>query len=253
MLLRYYDEKTQVVRIEGNEETTQVTKSTPGFDILFVNENIDFRESYLSDIVQRFMNSEPMKIVHVSVRFKTPPFILENMNIYNEIKLDSLIEQLVAYYNETNLQDKNLIVLLKFAILARLAEINIESPIYHFFAQLSQKIMGLISLEGKWTKLEGKILEYKSGDILAGGNETIVNKLSEDILRKLKEFACKIYFIGVEDDGIVNPLPISRLKSDRIETIRAALQDALDVTSIYMCPVIREGKGLLLITVHRPT
>ena len=251
MLMKYYDEKTQVVRIEGYEKTIEVTKSTPGFDILFVNDRIDFRASYLRDIVKRFINGEPIKIVHAGVKFKSSPFVLGSVEIYNGIQLDYVTQQIVNYYDGINLQDRNLTILLIYTIFKRLAELNSKLPIYHFLEQLSQEIMKLVSLKEKWTKLEDKVLEYKSADVFAGSNEEIIGKLSEDLEKKLQESPCKIYFIGVEDDGVVNPLLSSRLKSDRIESIRIGLQDALSIDNIYACPVIQGEKGILLIIALR--
>jgi len=251
MFMKYYDEKTRVVRIEGEEEVTEVAKAEPYYDILFANERIDFRASYLNDIVKRFINSEPMKIVHAGVKFKSSPFVLGGMEIYNEIELDSLAQQVAHYYNATNLQDRNLAMLLEYCALKRLAEINSKLPIYYFFERLSQEIMKKVSLKEKWTKLEDNVLEYKSGDVFTGSNEKVIEKLSEDLEKKLKESPCKVYFIGVEDDGVVHPLLSSRLRSDRIESIRNGLQNVLSVDNVYACPVIQGEEGILLIIALR--
>ena len=251
MLMNYYDERTRVVRIEGDEEIVEVTKAEPSFDILFVSECIDFRASYLKDIVKRFINGEPIRIVHAGVKFKTYPFIIGCMEIYNDIKPDSLIQMVVDKYNTTNLQDTNLDLLLRYAIFKRLAEVNSELPITHFFELVSQGIMNLVSLKGKWIKLEDTVLEYKSADIIAGGNKEIIEKLSEDLKNKLKESPCKVYFIGVEDDGTIHPVLPSRLKSDRVATIRDSLKDRLSIDSIYTCPVIQKEGGILLIMALR--
>ena len=251
LLMKYYDEKTQVVRIEAEEEIPEVTKITPGFDILFVNDQIQFRESYLKDIVKRFINGEPMKIVHAGVKFNSSPFVLGSMEIYNGIELDSLTQQIVSYYNDTNLQDRNLPRLIEYAIFQKLADLNSELPISHFFRRLSQEIIKWVALKGRWTKLEGDVLEYKSADIFAGSNKEIIGKLSEDLKVKLKESPCKIYFIGVEDDGTIHPIPSSRLKSDRIASIRNGLQDILSIDNIYACPVVRGENGILLIAALR--
>lgn len=247
LLVKYYDEKTQVVRRDEDQVTIVVAKSTPIFDILFADSRIEFRESYLNDLVKRFVNGEAIKIYHAGVKFNMPPFIIGSMEIYNQIQIDSLTQQIIDYYQSVSLLDKNLIMLLRYTIIRKLAEINNKAPIFYFFQRLSEEIMKLATLHGKWAKLEDKVIEYKSSDVFTGNNEEIIEKLAEDFERKLKDSYCKIYFIGVEDDGSVNPLPSNRLKSDRIEHIRNGLQEMLNFASFYACPVIQEQAGILLI------
>jgi hypothetical protein len=77
--------------------------------------------------------------------------------------------------------------------------------------------------QGKLSKLEDKILEYKSRDFISKNDEEFVEQLSEDIVNKLKEYPCKVYILGVEDNGTFDAIPASRLKSDRVEGIRSRL------------------------------
>ena len=247
LLMKYYDERTRVVKREGEEETTEVIKSTLGFDVLFVNENIEFRASYLTDIVRRFINGEPMKVCHAGLKFRASSFVLGSMAIYNDIRLDPLTQRMVEYYKDTNLQDRNLDTLLKCAILGRLAQVNWGLPIVYFLEPLYQETMKSVTLKGRWSKLEDKVLEYKSRDFLAGGDAEVIKKLSEDIGRKLEESSCKIYIIGIEDDGTVNPLPTFRLKSDRIETIKNGILSELGIPAVYALPLIQKDEGILLI------
>lgn len=246
LLMKYYDEKTRVVRIEGDQEMQEVAKVTPNFDILFVNETIELRASYLTDIARRFVNSEPVKIFHAGHAFRTPPLVVASMEIYNEIQIDSLTRLLIGYYKETNLQDRILDRLLKYTMLQKLAESNRGLPIASFFGPLSRETMEEIILEGTYSKLEEGILEYKSQDIFAGGDTEIIRKLSEDLARKLKRSPFKVYIIGIEDDGTVKPLSASRVTSDRVEGIRTGVQNELSSANIYALPIIREDKAILL-------
>jgi len=246
LLFKYYDEKTRVVKKEGDEEITVVTKAIPQFDILFINEHIEFRESYLSDLVKRFINGEQIDVAHAGLKFKEPPSIIGNMKIYNEIRLGNLTQQMVDYYNGVNLQDRNLSRLIEFAIFKRLSEINSGLPICHFFGRIGEKLSEVVCQKGKWTKLEDEVLEYKSGDFFAGKNEEIIAKLSDDLHSKLEMSSFKVYFIGVEDNGAVNPLSLSKWKSDRIEAIRKGLEEILSPINIFLCPII-EGDGVILL------
>jgi len=251
LLIEYYDEKTQVIRIAEDQITIMVSKSTPGFDILFANNNIKFRESYLKDIVKRFVNGEQLKIYHAGVKFNLPAFTLENMEIYNQIHIDSLTRQIIDYYKSVTLLDKNLITIFRYTIIRKLAELNNTLPISYFFSKLSDELIELANLYGKWSKLEDKIIEYKSSDFFKGNDEEIANNLAKDFQKKLKDSKCKIYFIGVEDDGTINPILSNRLQSDRIDKIKNILQELLSFYTFYVCTLIQGKVGILLIAITK--
>ncbi|MBM3175412.1 MAG: hypothetical protein FJZ93_06765 [Chloroflexi bacterium] len=251
LLMKYYDENTRVVRREGDEEVTEVMKSTPNFDILFVNQSIELRASYSTDIARRFISGESMRIFHAGLKFRVPPFALGNMEIYNEIKIAPLTQRIGDYYRGTKLQDRSLDTLLKYAILKILVETNGDSPIVCFLEPLSQGVVKEVFLQGIWTKLEDGILEYKSRDWLVGKDRELINKLSEELVVKLKTSPCKVFIIGIEDTGTVSPFPASRLKSDRIETMRNEVQNQLGVPNIYAIPIIQGDKGILLLAALR--
>ena len=252
LLMKYYDEQTRVVRIEGEEEVVEVSKNTPGFDIIFVNERIDFRMGYLADITKRFINNEQIRLVHVGVKFKTPPAQLGSLSIYNNLIVDSLAQQLINYHNATNLQDNNLNILFKCGVLKILANNNAKSPIWYVLENIFARALNVISLSKQWSKVEDKILEYKPGDVLSGKYEHIISELSADLSEKLKYSPCKIYCIGIEDSGNLNPIPSNRLKSDRIDAITRGLKEALATESIYAFPVVQGDKGILVVIVQKP-
>lgn len=247
LLVKYYDEKTRLVRKEEEEEVTEVAKTTPSFDILFVNENIEFRASYLKDIIKRFINNEMIRIFHAGVKFKASPLVLGGLELYNRIQVDSLTQQVIEYYKDTGLQDRNLATLIKYVVLKKLADTNQESPLVHFFQPLCNEILRSVASDKKWSKLEDKVLEYKSASLVDGDNGKVIDRLKDDLIKKLKESPFKIYCVGVEDDGTVNPVPSSRLKSDRIETIRKGLERELTSTNIYICSVPQASGSMLLI------
>jgi hypothetical protein len=248
LFMKYYDEKTGVVRKEQDEEVVDVVKDTPNFDILFVCDNIEFRASYITDIARRFINGEVLRIFHAGVKFNTPPFILDNIEIYNEVKTNSLIKMLEDYFNKTKLQDRHLITILKYIALQILLKTNEDSPLAHFFGPLSSIVIDDDTvLQGKFTKLEDNILEYKSQNFLAGNDKEIIKKICDELIKKLETNPCKVFFIGVEDNGEIHPLPASRLKSDRIENLRARIQKQLAMPDIYTLPIIQEDVGILII------
>jgi hypothetical protein len=251
LLMKYYDDKTQVVRKEGDQETIEVTKSATPFDILFANGAIEFRASYLTELARRFINGEPVRIFHAGLKFKASPFTLGTMEVYNDLQLNGLARQIVRYYNETNLQDVNLDALLKYTALSILKQANRNSPIAYVFESLSRQVMRELSLQGKLSKVEDTVVEYKSRDILAGGDSQVIKDLAQDLRTKLSKSPCKIYIVGIEDSGTFDPFPTSRLKSDRVETIRSGLRDQLDFADIFAFPAVHQEEAVLLIIALR--
>jgi len=251
LLVKYYDEKTRLVRKEGDEEVNEITKTTPSFDILFVNEYIVFRASYLKDIITRFINGDVVKVFHAGGKFKTTPLTIGCMEIYNRLKTDIVIEQITKYLKDTSIQDKNLNVIMQYVILRRLAEVNKESPLIHFLQPLFQGIIDSLVLDKKWAKLEDEILEYKSGEFIVGRNDEVIKRIGSDLSKKLEKSSCKVYLIGVEDDGTVRPVPVSRLKSDRIETLRKGLKNELKVNDVDIFVVRQNEEAIVLLIARR--
>jgi GTPase len=101
----------------------------------------------------------------------------------------------------------------------------------------------------KVTKLEDKILEFKSRDYFGGKDEEIAMKICTDLKNKLKEPPYKIYLIGVEDDGTIGFIPDSRIKSDRLENIRQKIKQESHVTHLYLIPVKCGDNGNILILI----
>lgn len=253
LLMKYYDEKTRVVRIEGDEETRVVSKTTPRFEILFADGEIEIRASYLGELGRRLVNGEPLRIFHAGLNFRIPPLKLGSMEIYNDIHISGAARQIVDYYNDTNLQDRSIDILLKVAALKLLAESNLQSPIEYFLRSLSDELAKEVSLYGQLSKVEDTLIEYKSRDFLGDGNGKVITRLSQDLRKKLVDSTCKLYIIGIEDDGRLDPIPSSRLSSDRIETIREGLQANSDSAHIYAFSATRAQDSVLVVIAMKTT
>lgn len=173
LLIKYYDEKTQLVRKEGDEEAVQVIKVTPSFDIIFADGEIELRASYLSDLATRFINGESVKVFHAGLKFRLPPFALGKLEIYNDVSFEPLAQWTAEYYNRTNLQGRNLDLLIRFVCVRMLAVANAKLPIAYLLESLSSQIVRELELQGKPTKLEDNFIEYKSPAVLAGGNDQV--------------------------------------------------------------------------------
>ncbi len=245
-LHKFYDEKHRLVKIEGGESITIVEKVNPRVDILFVCSNIEIRSSYLEDIFARFINGEEINIIHAGIEISANPVTIKTLKIWNKLNIPDLVTYLINYYESVNLQDQDMARFIEYIIFKVLAENNKDTYIYHFLEPFAKKIIGESSFGDKLTKLEDKILEYKSQDYFSGKDKDIIRKLCEDLSKKLNDSPCKIYLIGVEDGGTFNTIPKSRLKSDRLEKIRQAIQNEIN-TTIRLIPILQNDKGILIL------
>lgn len=157
-----------------------------------------------------------------------------------------MVEYILDYYERTNLQDRNTTRFVEFIIFKILAESNRGSHIYYFLEPFAERIIKETSFGRQLTKLEDHLLEFKSQDYFSGGDADIVERLSQDLITKLNSSPCKVYLIGVEDDGTFNPIPSSRLRNDRIERIRQRIQKEVNAT-VYLIPILHGDRGVLIL------
>ncbi|AGK61175.1 hypothetical protein Asulf_01176 [Archaeoglobus sulfaticallidus PM70-1] len=253
-LHKFFDEKDKVIKFEDGEYIPVVEKKNLKVDILFVCRNIEIRSSYFDDILGRFINGEEINIIHAGMRISPDPLKIKNLNIWSEIVVPEFIDRIIEYYSSVNLQDKVTTRILEFVIFKTLAKSNVHSHLYYFLEPFAERIMRELSFDGRLTKLEDQILEFKPQEFFSGKDDEIVQRLCSDLTTKLKSSKCKVYLLGVEDDGTFNPIPSSRLKSDRVEKIRNNIQKLIrkelpdyNQVIVYAMPVIYGDKGILII------
>jgi hypothetical protein len=249
LLMTYYDEKYRLVMLDGDNETNAVSKSTPGFDILFADGSIKFRASYIDDLCKRIVNGESIRLFHAGMRFKIPTQSILNIDIFNDIDLPPVTQTLLEYYEKTNLQDRTLDLLIKFVVLSTISEANRLRPIAYVCNAIGEGLLRHFDFNGNLTKTEDTIIEFKSREVFTAKPKDLSDYLVADLNKKLKKSRCKVYVIGVEDDGRIDPLPASRLKSDRIESLKHAILNEIDLQSLFILPIINDGQGLILIIV----
>jgi len=243
---KFYDEKSRLVKIQDSEAVSVVEKRNPNLDILFLNEHIDLRESYLEDIYKRFVNGEKINIFHAGVSYAYSPLKIGSMSILNDIKLSYLTELLLKYYSNVNLQDRDLKRFIEIVIFDLLTHDAETSPLNHFLKKFKQKLCKELSFGERLTKLEDGIIELKSRDYFVGKDREIIEKLI-DVISQRPFVIC---MIGVEDNGALAPIKANRLKSDRIEKIKQALEIEVN-KSIYAIPVFHEDNGILILVAGR--
>ncbi len=243
---RVFDEKDKVTLIKGDSKRVLAQKRNQNLDILFVSKDIELRNSYLEDLFKRFINGEKINIYHAGQKFSLKPLEIGSMNIFNHIEKTSLTEKIIDFYKKTNLQDYSLRVIIEFLIFELLSMDNKGKHIYYFFKSFSRRFLREIRLSGILTTHESEILEFKSQEYFLGRDNEIIEKLSNDLSKKLKRFPIKIYLIGVEDYGTLNPLPKNRITNDRIEKIKNELEKRLN-KNICIIPIVSEIDAIILL------
>lgn len=251
LLMRYVDDKFQVLRIEGDELEVEIVKDSSPFDIIFADADIKLRPTYSNELTRKFINGEKIKIFHAGLKFKSDPFPFGNLEIYNQLAVDELSKKFIEYNNAVNLHDNFLNKIFKYIGLKLLERANSENAINYLFAELSTNIISELSVQGLITSNENNIIEYKSRDYFTGSNEEISNRFIDDINIKIKNSDLKMYIIGVEDNGSLCPIISSRLQSDRIESIRKKINNSFNNYSINLFPIIINKDAVLILLVNK--
>ncbi len=249
--IKYWDCKNEVLCDDAGITSCVAKKPSPG-DIIFANgNNVLFQDSYLTDLVNRIINGESLKIIHAGLDYKDPPEFITNVEIYNAVSINPLTRMIIEYFASASLTDKNLIALLKSAIFRLLAESNSSNPFGFVFSKFGESLISCIAFDEVWTKVEDTIIEYKPQDYFQGSERDIIQRFVEDLKAKFKGNHAKVYFIGVEDNGQINLMLADRAKSDRLGKIEKALKDEFKVNSLYLYPIIKGRKALVVLVAFR--
>lgn len=251
LLTKYFDEKNQIVRIEGEEIYSEVTKDSAPFIILFCDGEIEVRNSFLDELVSRYINNEELKIFHAGMKFNSEPEKVCGLEVFNPLSIDEVARIINEYYQSIKNQDQFIDTILKYIALVLLARNLKNKPLDYIFNQLSNRLISEIKPQKKINITEDNFIEFKSRDFLNDKDAVITTKIVDDVLEKLKHSNFKIYLIGVEDDGTIDPILSSRFNSDRIETIRKSIVSRLSLVTISLKPIYFENKMIFLLIIHR--
>jgi len=236
-IYKFFDEKGQVIMIEGDNTVSVVKKTNPHFDVLFCCNLISIRDNYLDDIYRKFQNEENIRIYHAGHNFSHQPLIINNMEIWNEIKTSTIFSSIKDYYDNINLQDKNITQIFEVILFFLLKSENEAKHISTFFTELSNKILENTRITTNFAKLEDGIIEYKASDYFTGQNKDIINRISSDLKKKFDTNSTKVYLIGVNDDGSLDPIPNGRLASDRVNSIQENIKQSSQANVLHLFTV----------------
>lgn len=216
---KFIDEEYEV---RDSKNNMYLKKRNPNFTILFCNEFIDLRKSFLGKIKTKIVNKEHLRLFHAGMSLNPSPVKIGNIEIYNVLDTN-LSRHLIDYYNEINTKnDFNLIFL--FTIFDILQKSNQDTPICYFLRAMNKQLVEDINFDYSFVGKEDEVLELKSRDFVAGKNNDIVDNLRKDADKKIKKSNFKIYFIGADEKTKkFEAIPIERFDDDRLQSIEKKL------------------------------
>ena len=169
------------------------------------------------------------------------------MQIWNEITQTDVTKKIIKYYNDSNLQDRTITRLLEFTIFHLLGVDNSSTYIHYFYEKFKNRILENFANGEHIIKSEDEILEFKSREYFVGKDNEIAEKIGNDLTKKLKKHPLKIYLIGVEDDGKIDPILTKRLDSDRVENIKQKIKNASSAETVHLLPVRYDENSSIII------
>jgi len=248
--------------IDGKEEIIYINKSDgsrvtkpKNFDNIipiFTTEGIiEIEEDFIEYLTSKLMNYEDIAIFHPGDKFSSNPIQVKSMKIYNNLDIsggvDLILDKINCSENGTSIIDRLLI----YAGVKILEIKNKDKKIFYFLKKLSSKFLEVIKIDtGKLLlKKEDEIVEFKARDFFEGKDEQIIDRISKDLNNKFSENSLKIYFIGFDEkDGNIELIGMSRLRSERMNTLGRRIKEATNAKDIQLIPIpVYENKGFLIL------
>ncbi len=268
------------IKVKENNIIQEIPKRTNnGSYLIFADgENIVLAEEFIHKLALRFINGEKTKVMFIPIDavkekkllFKIisyEPTIVGTFEIYNRLSFSKNLYKLIKYYNSSTTLPREIRVLLGFIILHLIAKElqtvsgdRLSEQASYVFSRLSAEIMEravmVLSDRYKITITEDLFFELKSADYVVGRDKEIVERLANDLKKKLLESQLKIYVIGVnERNREIEPISRSKFKDERIENIRKGIIQELKKeyphVAIELFPIELGDSKIILLMIAR--
>jgi len=233
MLRKYFDEIDGLVTVTNDNVEFKIRKRNPNFNIIFAGKtkmsaNIEFRDSFISKLFADYTNGVHLNIFHAGMKMYQPdigPIMIGSMEIFNDIQCPESVVKLLEFDKNTDIKDKILKTSLHYSIFQLLNQSNSDKPISAFFSKFAESLGETIRIPKKVIENEGDVIELKSRDFLVGKKESdIVERIIDDINKKILEHPFKIYLFGVDEKtNKIEPINSRLFPSGRIGGLEKAL------------------------------
>jgi hypothetical protein len=251
ILNKVIDDRDYLLVIEEGEEKILVRKRNPNFYIVFMNQNIEIRESFLNEIITRFLNKQSMKVFHAGMSLSPNPLKISSMEIFNQLNCSAVTKSIIEHYHKVGLSDISIDRSILCTIFGLLKQENEEKPIEYLLGRMIEKISRDIDTSKKFIEKESNFIEFKSRDFFFGRDEDIIDKFELDIKRKLSISPIKIYIIGADEKTHrLDPIPANRAQSDRLSSLQEKLKEKLDISKIHFMAIpLEDGQNCILMLI----
>jgi hypothetical protein len=257
LLISYIDDEDKIVKVASDKEKTYLKKRNDNFYIIFANEKndrpiIQLREGFVSKIYTNFVNDRRIQIFHAGMRLSPTPVLIKSMHIFNKLEMNKLIQDLIIYYESITIKDALIDKALCYCIFKLLYAQNIMKPISLFFKEFLRQLDNERIIPTRITQNENSIIEYKSRDFISGSDDDVIQRISDDLNKKMKKDNFKIYFFGVDEESLeVESVNIKRLNSDRVGNMERKVRSQTGLKDLSMIRVPLTSGSILLMIARR--
>lgn len=209
-------------------------KENENISILFCDKNISLDSRFLNELKVALINNYDYSIIHIADKFSDNPIEINNFKVYNELNTE-LSQPLINYFNSGE-YSPTLEKILLYSIFYCLSLENKNYKICYFFEELLIDLVDNLDKNVKIT--ENEIIELKARDFISGTNDDIIEKLSEDINKKLTKANFKIYFLGyTEKIRKFEPVESYKFSDDRLIQLEKGLKRKLKSYDINLIKI----------------
>lgn len=231
------DHEDKVTTGGPNGPTKLKKGNDSGFSIVFADKHIELSAGWRLQLSKKLRSGETVQLHHVGNDFVEDSVQVGPFEVYNAIDIDEeRLNQLYRVTQEagTGKHLSNIIFCVMFHTLSEWC----QSPVCHFFGQMTKRFEDELSAEGMILRDEDGLMELKGRDWLTDieDDEDAAKKISEEI-----QSDSKLLLVGVEEEEqVIRPLSRSKWDSERNERVRDSVRkmngqhDSIQLSSLQM-------------------
>jgi hypothetical protein len=214
-----FDQKTKIT--EGKHGRQLMEKHHDNFDVVFADKHIQLSAKWRVDLVNSFDENNEMYLFHAGHPFSKEPVEIGPLHLHNDLDMEygDKLNKLYSITQEAGTGEilSNVISYILYSV----ASEWVESPLCHFFDQISDKYENRLSAEGLVLRDEDDILEFKGRDWFAVEDDS---KLAEKLTKEIQA-ETRLVIGGInEDEQKIQPLNRGEWKPERNDRIQEAVR-----------------------------